>query len=142
MPPETATIPSTETLPTVTFESVKEIKEEFDRAREDYEKLRSHLRSEKDLDVDLVERIIRCQSERIDELESARELRDRYENQSPEEYRDRVEELKALRSETEELIGDVMDELKNGIESVDQNLKVMERYEQDKGESYYLDETI
>lgn len=59
-------IPLTETLRTVTFESVSELKDGFDRARKGYEQLRSHLRSEEDFDVDQVETLLRRQSERIE----------------------------------------------------------------------------
>jgi hypothetical protein len=134
--------PLTETLPTVTFKSVSDLEEGFDRAREDYEQLRSHLQSEEDLDVDYVEDILDRQSERIEQLETARPLREEYEEERPEEYRERVQRLKSLRDETEELLEELMDELEKGMNSVDQNLQVMDRYEQDKGESYYLDETI
>ena len=89
-----------------------------------------------------MERILRQQSERIEQLETAQDLREEYENHHPEEYRQQVERLKSLRAETEDLLGEIMDELDKEIDSVDQNLQVMDRYEQEKGESYYLDETI
>lgn len=126
----------------MTFETVDGLKEEFDRARREYERLCSHLESDENVDVDFVEEAIGRQSERIERLEDAEALRDRYEQNNPEDYRDRVDALESLREKTETLIEEEMDSLEDGLESLDRMLEVMDHYEPNKGESYYLDETI
>jgi chromosome segregation ATPase len=132
----------TETLLTVTFDSVQGLKKVVDELREGYEQLISHLRNRDEIQVDFIEETIEQQTELIDEIERSQDGREKLENQEPDQWDARKEELQSLRDKAETLLKERLQDLDSQLDSLDKNLEVMEKYKTDGENNYFLDETI
>lgn len=132
----------TETLRTVTSDSVQGLKKVVDELREGYEQLISHLSNRDEIQVDFIEETIERQTELIEEIERSQDGREKLKNQAPDQWDAQKEELQSLRSKAETLLKERLQDLDSQLDSLDKNLEVMEKYKTDGENNYYLDETI